>query len=104
MPDPSRWEYRMSSRCIVRSRQEEHTMKVTGVRARRLTGTLEYEGEFREERQARPIDLYESMVTAGGGGQNTPKIAEGRYRMEAIFLEIETDEGVVGRAGTISAE
>ena len=70
--------------------------------ARRLTGTMEYEGEFREDRQARPIDLLADMVNVGGGGPATPKVSEDHYRMEAIFLEIETDEGVTGRAGSIS--
>lgn len=80
-------------------------MKITAVRARRVTGTLEYEGEFREERQARPIDLLADEITVTGGGPPpTPKVGEGRYRMEAIFLEIETDEGVTGRAGSIQAE
>jgi L-alanine-DL-glutamate epimerase-like enolase superfamily enzyme len=79
-------------------------MKITAIRTRRVTGTLEYEGAFREERQARPIDLYESMVTAAGGLPALPSVGEGRYRVEAVFLEIETDEGVTGRAGTITAE
>jgi len=79
-------------------------MKITAVRARRVTGTMEYEGEFREDRQVRPIDLLANMVTVVGGGQLTPKLGEGRYRMEAIFLEIETDEGLTGRAGSIQAE
>lgn len=80
-------------------------MKITAVRARRLTGTLEYPGEFREERQARPIDLLASEIEiTGGGPPPTPRVGEGRYRMEAIFLEIDTDEGVTGRAGTISEE
>lgn len=80
-------------------------MKITAVRQRRVSGVMEYEGEFREERQIRPIDLYAGTVNfAAGGPPPTPKIAEGRYRMEATFLEIETDEGVTGRAGTIAGE
>lgn len=80
-------------------------MKITALRARRVTGTMEYEGEFREDRQARPIDLLADMVTvAGGGPAATPKVGEGRYRMDGIFLEIDTDEGLTGRAGTIQAE
>lgn len=80
-------------------------MKITAVRARRVSGTFEYDGEFREERQARPIDLYEqNFAVSMGGPPALPKISEGHYRMEGVFLEIDTDEGVTGRAGTIAAE
>jgi len=80
-------------------------VKITALRARRVTGTLPYEGEFREERQARPIDLYEGTIAfAGGGPPATPKVGDGRFKMEATFLEIETDEGVTGRAGSITSE
>jgi L-rhamnonate dehydratase len=80
-------------------------MKITAVRARRVTGTLEYEGEFREERQIRPIDLYDGTLSfVGGGPPLTAKVSEGHFRMDGVFLEIDTDEGVTGRAGTIAGD
>lgn len=80
-------------------------MKITALRQRRVSGVLAYDGEFREERQIRPIDLYAGTVNfAAGGPPPTPKLGEGRYRMEATFLEIETDEGITGRAGSIAGE
>ena len=33
-------------------------MRVTNLRLRQLTGTLEHAGEFWEERLQRPIDVY----------------------------------------------
>ena len=75
-------------------------MKITGVRLRELTGVMEFEGVFWEERLIRPIDVYPEHKVEGPG--TTPReIEPGRYEMVSIFVEIETDEGVTGIGGPI---
>ena len=77
-------------------------MRIAELRAWRLTGTLEHPGEFWEDRLVRPTDLYEPHRQ--GGPRVLPRRGEGRYAVEGAFLEIESDEGVTGRAGPISAQ
>jgi L-rhamnonate dehydratase len=75
-------------------------MQITKVRVRRLTGTVATEGPMWQERLVRPIDIYPEHRAAfrpEGGEQ----IDERRYRVTQHFLEIETDAGIVGRAGPI---
>ena len=74
-------------------------MKITNIRLLQLEGTMEYEGEFWEERLVRPIDIYPEYRTQGAS--YSPQIAEGRYRIQAIFVELATDEDVIGIAGPI---
>lgn len=74
-------------------------MKITAVRCLQLTGTLQHPSPFWEERLIRPLDLYERHRAAGP--EYLEPLGEGRYRIESTFLEIETDEGVVGRAGPL---
>ena len=75
-------------------------MKITGLRFERVTGTMEYDGPMAEERLVRPIDIYPEF-RAEGASWMMPYRREGRYPMEAIFLYIDTDEGVSGIAGPI---
>ena len=79
-------------------------MKITGLRLRQLSGTLEHEGEFWEERLIRPIDVYpeHAAETAYDGFWHPYKLGDGRYRMQLVFLEIDTDEGVTGLAGPVA--
>ena len=76
-------------------------MKITAVRSYALSGTMAFEGEFWEDRLVRPTDLYERHRQ--GGPRSLPRVAGG-YRIDAVFLEIESDAGVTGRAGPISEE
>jgi L-rhamnonate dehydratase len=78
-------------------------MKITGLKLRELTGTLEHEGEFWEERLIRPVDVYPEYKAQRGDVTNWHpyKIDENRYQIKLIFPEIETDEGVTGLAGPI---
>jgi L-rhamnonate dehydratase len=78
-------------------------MKITKIRLPQLEGVMEHPGEFWEERLVRPIDIYPEHK-AEGASSNTPKIAEGQYRIEAVFVEVETDEGVTGLGGPITAD
>ena len=59
---------------------------------------METEGKFWESRLSRPIDIYpeyRDVMPAWGGHQ----IEDNKFEISAVFLEIETDNGVVGRAG-----
>lgn len=77
-------------------------MKIADVRLRQVTGTMEFDGEFWEERLIRPIDMYPRF--AAEGPTWLPKTAEGRYRVETVFIEIESDDGAVGIGGPIPLE
>ncbi len=74
-------------------------MLITTVRLRRLTGSIPGKTRFWEERLARPIDIYDEYrhrQDYEGGVQ-----AEDGFRIASVFLEIETDDGLCGRAGPI---
>lgn len=78
-------------------------MKIQHVRVRRLTGTVTTDGPMWEDRLVRPIDIYPEYRKAGvweGGTQ----IDENHLRITADFLEIESDDGVIGTAGPIWKE
>jgi L-rhamnonate dehydratase len=77
-------------------------MKITEVRLFQVRGTMEFPGEFWEERLIRPIDVYPEHKAEGPAWLE--KLEEGRYRMQSIFLEIVTDEGVNGIGGPISLD
>ncbi|MCC6179719.1 MAG: mandelate racemase/muconate lactonizing protein [Chloroflexi bacterium] len=77
-------------------------MKITDVRLLQLRGTMEFPGEFWEERLIRPIDMYPEHKSEGPAWLEP--LGNDRYRMQSIFLEIQTDEGVVGIGGPISLE
>lgn len=78
-------------------------MKITDVRIRRLHGTVKTDGPFWEERLLRPIDVYPEYRTtfvpeAHGGKQ----VSKDKLEVKFDFLEIHTDEGVVGTAGPVA--
>ncbi len=77
-------------------------MKITDVRLFQLRGTMEFPGEFWEERLVRPIDVYPEHKTEGPAWLE--KLEEGKYRMTSVFLEIVTDDGVNGIGGPITPE
>jgi L-rhamnonate dehydratase len=81
-------------------------VRITGLRLRQLTGIMEHEQPFWEERLARPIDVYpeHKARTAAEGYWMPQPIAPGRSRVISVFLEIDTDEGVTGLAGPIPHE
>lgn len=77
-------------------------MKVTAVRLLQLQGAMAFPEEFWEERLVRPLDLYPQHRQEGPHALR--RLEDGRYRMESIFLRLETDEGVYGTAGPVSGE
>lgn len=79
-------------------------MKITRLRLRQLTGTLQHDGAFWEERLIRPIDVYPEYRAQGPVAWMPRRLDDGRYRIESVFLEVETDEGVTGLAGPVPHE
>lgn len=77
-------------------------MKITAVRVFELTGVMEYQGEFWEERLVRPMDIYPEHKVEGPHWLD--KVSEGHYRIQAHFVELETDEGVTGVGGPMPAD
>ena len=75
-------------------------MKITKLRVRRLIGTMATNGPLWEDRLVRPIDIYPEHrhdPWRTGGEQLDDK----RFRLSQDFLDIETDEGITGRAGPL---
>ncbi|WP_428485903.1 enolase C-terminal domain-like protein [Rhodopila sp.] len=74
-------------------------MKITAVRLRKLRGTMPTSGSFWEERLVRPIDIYPEYRARQDfeGGQQT----ERGFAIETYFVQIETNEGVIGIAGPV---
>jgi L-alanine-DL-glutamate epimerase-like enolase superfamily enzyme len=77
-------------------------VKVTEVRLHQLYGTMEYPGTFWEERLIRPIDVYPEHKAEGPPYLASP--GDGRYRIEAIFIELTTNDGHTGIGGPITRE
>jgi L-rhamnonate dehydratase len=67
-----------------------------------LTGRLEHDEPFWEERLVRPIDVYAEYKAEGA--HYTPRFDDGAYRVEAAFVAVETDEGVGGIGGPITLD
>lgn len=75
-------------------------MKITNLHLRKLTGTMETDGTFWEDRLARPIDIYPEyrrapMDTFEG------QIDDRHYRIVTWFVDVETDDGATGTAGPL---
>jgi L-rhamnonate dehydratase len=74
-------------------------MRIAEVRLRRLEGVLPTDGDLWEERLVRPLDIYPEYrdVDDHEGGVQTPD----GFRLVSHFVEIETDDGLVGRGGPV---
>ena len=77
-------------------------MKITDVRVRNLIGTMEVDGDLWEERLVQPIDIYPEYRARGFEGLVGQQIDDTHYRVEAAYVQIETDEGVTGIDGPTS--
>jgi L-rhamnonate dehydratase len=77
-------------------------MKITQLRCRSLTGTLESDRPFWEERLGRPIDVYPEYRTLGP--EWLEPIDHRHYRTHSTFVEIETDAGITGVWGPLDVE
>jgi L-rhamnonate dehydratase len=77
-------------------------MKIADVRLRQVAGTMAFDGQFWEDRVLRPIDVYPEYAAQGPG--TLPRAGNSAYRIETVFVEIESDDGVVGIGGPIPRE
>lgn len=76
-------------------------MKIEKVRLRHVFGTIETDGTFWEERLVMPLDVYpefRDFTKRVGWSEQT---SENALSHNAYFVQIETDEGVVGIGGPI---
>ncbi len=76
-------------------------MKITGVRFERLKGKWNYEGALQEERLVRPVDIYPEFRAEGAGWSGIVSGKGPPYDVEAIFMFVDTDEGVSGTYGPV---
>jgi len=77
-------------------------MRIDSLRLFQVEGVMEHEGPFWEERLVRPIDIYPEHRYEHRGG--LPEVAPGQYRIDSIFVEILTDDGVSGLGGPLSLD
>jgi L-rhamnonate dehydratase len=75
-------------------------MKITKVRVRRVTGTMPTNGAFWEDRLVRPIDIYPEH-RRDPWRQGGEQLDDRRLKLTQDFVDIETDEGITGRAGPL---
>ena len=76
-------------------------MKIVDLRLRELRGVMEHADPFWEERLVRPVDIYPEFREQGANFSTS--LGDGRYAMRSVFLEIVTDDGLVGLSGPCSA-
>ena len=77
-------------------------MQITGIRYVLVKGELDYDGPLAEERLVRPIDIYPEFRAVKGSSWMVGDQTEPPYKLEHLFLFIDTDEGVSGMWGPIS--
>ena len=76
------------------------SMKIVDLKLREISGTMEHPDPFWEERLIRPVDVYPEFREQGADFSTS--LGDGRYAIHAVFLEIHTDDGIVGLAGPCS--
>ena len=76
-------------------------MHISDVKLRLLSGSMPVEGEFWEERLSRPLDVYPEHKAAPGLFGDIRRGETSSYLIEAVFVQIETDEGVEGLGGPV---
>ena len=62
---------------------------------------METDGRFWEERLVQPLDVYPEFRKRGPAAWGN-QVDDRTYRLSAVFIQIETDEGAVGIAGPMS--
>lgn len=77
-------------------------MEITAVRLYNVEGPMVWPGDLFEERLIRPLDIYPEHRLEGAAWLPTDE--KGRYRIEAYYVKIETDEGVEGWAGPFTED
>jgi L-rhamnonate dehydratase len=74
-------------------------MKIEKVRLRHVFGTIETDGLFWEERLVQPLDVYEEFRDISGRVEWSQEKSKNQLANDAYFVQIETDEGVIGIGG-----
>src|SRR5258708_21767493 len=77
-------------------------MGIGDVRLRQVTGRMPFDGDFWEDRLIRPVDIYPNY--GAEGPEFLGQAGDGAYRIETYFVEIESDDGVIGIGGPIPLE
>ncbi|MDP7226733.1 MAG: enolase C-terminal domain-like protein [SAR202 cluster bacterium] len=72
-------------------------MKIVDLKIREFDGVMEHPDPFWEERLVQPLDIYPDYRARGANF--TTSLGDGKYAMRSVFLEIHTDDGVVGLSG-----
>jgi L-rhamnonate dehydratase len=80
----------------------EEDMRIGDVRLRYVSGRMQFDGEFWEERLIRPVDIYPAYRALGP--ETLPRTPDGAYHIQTYFVEIESDDGAVGIGGPIPRE
>lgn len=76
-------------------------MKIKDFRFERVKGQWDHQGPLQEERLIRPVDIYPEFREEGAGWSGIAPEEGPPYRVEAIFLYLDTDEGVSGMYGPV---
>ena len=76
-------------------------MKIEKIRLRHVFGTVETDGIFWEERLAMPLDVYPEFRDKTERTGRSKRLSENSIAHDAHFVQIETDEGVIGIGGPI---
>ena len=76
-------------------------MQITGVRFVRVKGQWNYQGSLQEERLIRPVDIYPEFRAEGAAWLGIEPEEGPPYMVEALFLFVDTDEGVSGLYGPV---
>ena len=71
-------------------------MKITNIRLRHLTGHMQVDGPFFEDRLLQPTDIYEEFRTKSDRNNRGAQIDSSTFQVEQTFVQIDTDEGVSG--------
>jgi L-alanine-DL-glutamate epimerase-like enolase superfamily enzyme len=76
------------------------TQRIARLRLMKVFGTRPYDEPFWEERLVMPLDIYPEYraIRAETLARDTP------HRASSIFVELETDDGAVGRGGPIDED
>ena len=75
-------------------------MRIVDLKLWELRGVMEHPDPFWEERLIRPVDVYPEFREQGP--DYSTSFGNGHYSVRSIFLEIHTDDGIVGLSGPCS--
>ena len=78
-------------------------MKIKNIRFERVKGQWNYQGSLQEERLVRPVDIYPEFRAEGAAWSGIAPEEGPPYRVEDLFLFVDTDEGVSGLYGPVQA-